>query len=47
MGKAAVAAARASGYVNAGTVEFLLDQDGKFYFLEFNTRSRWSIPSPR
>lgn len=34
----AVEAAKASGYVNAGTVEFLLDQDDNFYFLEVNTR---------
>ncbi len=34
----AVQAAKASGYVNAGTVEFLLDQEDQFYFLEVNTR---------
>jgi acetyl/propionyl-CoA carboxylase alpha subunit len=38
MGDVAMKAARAVNYVNAGTVEFLLDTDGKFYFLEMNTR---------
>jgi len=38
LGKAALAVAKAAGYVNAGTVEFLLDQKGDFYFLEMNTR---------
>lgn len=44
MGQSAVDAARASGYVNAGTVEFLLDADGKHYFLEVNTRLQVEHP---
>jgi acetyl-CoA carboxylase biotin carboxylase subunit len=38
MGEAAMKAVRAVDYVNAGTVEFLLDTDGRFYFMEMNTR---------
>ncbi len=38
MGAVAVASAKAAGYTNAGTVEFLVDEDNNFYFMEMNTR---------
>ena len=44
MGAAAVSAALAADYVNAGTVEFLLDKNGDFYFMEMNTRIQVEHP---
>lgn len=44
MGVAAIKAVRATNYKNAGTIEFLLDQDGRFYFMEMNTRVQVEHP---
>jgi len=44
MGEAAVKAAKAVGYHSAGTVEFIFDKDGNFYFMEMNTRIQVEHP---
>lgn len=44
LGETAVKAAKAAGYYSAGTIEFLLDQDNKFYFMEMNTRIQVEHP---
>ncbi|MFA6142269.1 MAG: acetyl-CoA carboxylase biotin carboxylase subunit [Candidatus Omnitrophota bacterium] len=44
MGDAAIKCAKAINYVNAGTIEFLLDSDGSFYFMEMNTRVQVEHP---
>ncbi|MCI5700051.1 MAG: acetyl-CoA carboxylase biotin carboxylase subunit [Lachnospiraceae bacterium] len=44
MGRAAVKAAKAAGYVNAGTIEFLLEKNQQFYFMEMNTRIQVEHP---
>lgn len=44
MGETAVCAAKAAGYVNAGTIEFLLEKNGNYYFMEMNTRIQVEHP---
>jgi acetyl-CoA carboxylase biotin carboxylase subunit len=47
MGHAAVKLAQSVGYTNAGTMEFLVDQKGNYYFIEMNTRIKWSTHNHR
>ena len=47
MGEAAIKAAKAVNYVNAGTIEFLVDKHSDFYFMEMNTRIQVEHPSNR
>jgi len=44
MGKAAIKAAETVGYINAGTIEMLLNESGEFYFIEMNTRVQSRAP---
>lgn len=44
MGESAIKAAKAVGYMSAGTIEFLLDSDGQYYFIEMNTRIQVEHP---
>jgi acetyl/propionyl-CoA carboxylase alpha subunit len=46
LGGKIVRALQSVGYVNAGTVELLMDEQGRTYFMEVNTASRWNTPSP-
>ena len=44
MGEDAIKAAKGAGYRNAGTIEYVLDQDGNYYFIEMNTRIQVEHP---